>query len=870
MTTHFDDASDLQPAPQAVSADAYDLDALIKQTLSRVSADGPQDQDVPRWKRVHMPQKTYNDTQWGSLLQALQDRAQSAPGRALCAHTAPISNLKAVQRRMQEVFEGMTLIQSDERAPLRGLSDVRKALAHVLRDGVLVGEDLWAIAQNCDVAARCAQFYEQRTQRAPYLYEVSQKLDGCGPLRQTLQHAIDPNGKLSDKASPDISRLRRAVQNQHDRVRSYLERTLKSQSMEQTLQDDYFTLRDDRYVLPVRRSNKNDVPGIVHGYSSSGQTAYVEPNDLIELNNQLRWSQIELQEEEQRILRRLSQMVATHAEALRQSADVLAYLDYLNALSRLAADLDCTVPDVSTDRVALKQARHPLLVLKFAQNVAGTDDEPEEAIPNDLSLSEDKRVLIVSGPNTGGKTVFLKTFGLCALMARCGMLLPCAAGSSIPLFRAVFTDIGDEQSIERDLSTFSAHLTNINTFLDDCGNQSLVLLDELFSGTDPMQGAALAVSLLEELTIRGARVVVTTHLESLKTLAFQKDAYANASMGFSLETLAPTYQVTYGLPGSSYAVRIAERLGLPDVIIERARRVLDGQEHQSVEQILTALEDKRRDMEQAQRQLKHERKLAEDSKRKFQRKYEKLLAKDKDMLSDQARRLKRDLDKAHKLVREQIKSLREGETQTLSRKDLQQRQQSLDTTQKALEQTSQYARPVKPQPSGMVRVQPEDLTDGLEVYAHTFKRKARVVGDQQGAKKSVRVQMGNLKANVDLTDLFYPHEDARRKQTSRQTSRPPKVGTAAPEKMLLPQNSNNTVDLRGMRVDAALEKLQLFLDSAFLSDKGGIYIIHGHGSGALKRAVRAELPSSPYVSEFRRGEHGEGGDGVTIAYVKQN
>lgn len=868
MTTHFDDTSDLQPAPQAVSVDAYDLDTLLKQTLSKLSPEGQDDQNLPRWKRVHMPQKTYNDTQWGDLLDALAQRASSAPGRALCAHTTPMNDLKAVQRRMQEVFEGMTLIQSDEQAPLRGLSDVRKALDHVLRDGVLVGEDLWAIAKNCDVATRCAQFYEQRTKRAPHLQAVSQRLDGCGPLRQTLQHAIDPNGKLSDKASPDIARLRRAVQNQHDRVRSYLERTLKSQAMEHTLQDDYFTLRDDRYVLPVRRSNKNDVPGIVHGYSSSGQTAFVEPNDLIELNNQLRWAQIELQEEEQRILRRLSQMVAEHAEALRYSADVLTYLDYINALSRLAADLKCTVPDVSTDRIALKQARHPILVLKFAKAVAGTDEEPEEAIPNDLSLSEDKRVLIVSGPNTGGKTVFLKTFGLCALMARCGMLLPCAAGSSIPLFRAVFTDIGDEQSIERDLSTFSAHLTNINTFIDNCGNQSLVLLDELFSGTDPMQGAALAVALLEELTIRGARVVVTTHLESLKTLAFQKEVYANASMGFSLDTLAPTYQVTYGLPGSSYAVRIAERLGLPNVIIERARRVLDGQEHQSVEQILTSLEDKRQDMEQAQRQLKHERKLSEESKHKFQRKYEKLLAKDKDMLSDQAKRLKRDLDKAHKLVREQIKALRQSETQTLSRKDLQQRQQELDKTQTTLSQTSQYARPVKPQPSGMVQVQPEDLTNGLEVYAFTFKRKAQVVGDQQGSK-TVRVQMGNLKANVDITDLFYPHEDARRKQTSRNTPRKPQVGTAAPEQMLLPQNSNNTVDLRGMRVDSALEKLQLFLDAAFLSDKGGIYIIHGHGSGALKRAVRAELPSSHYVREFRRGEHGEGGDGVTIAYVKQ-
>lgn len=852
--------------PQTVAEDAYPIDRLIKETLSTTEN---HDAELPRWKRVHMPQKTYEDLQFAGLLDALTQGALSTQGKSLCEATAPIQDPRAIERRMLEITEGMRLIQSNELVPLRGLSDIRRALAHVQRDGSLIGEDLYAIAQNCDVASRCAQFYAHRIERAPHLAQAAKQLDACDTLRAALNHAVEPSGELSDKASPDLARLRRAVQNQHDRVRSYLDRTLKSQNIEQNLQDDYFTIREDRYVLPVRRSNKGNIPGIVHGYSSSGQTAYIEPNDLIELNNQLRWSQIELQEEEQRILKRLSELVARHANALRISANVLAYLDYVNACATLCSQLRCTIPDLSASEVNLKNARHPLLALKFAKQLDKNGDPEHETIPNDLVLDEDKRVLIVSGPNTGGKTVLLKTLGLCALMARCGLPLPVDEGSAMPLFRAIFTDIGDEQSIERDLSTFSAHLTNINTFIDDCSSESLVLLDELFSGTDPLQGAALAISLLEELTLRGGRIVVTTHLESLKTLAFQKDAYANASMGFSLETLAPTYQVTYGLPGSSYAVRIAERLGLPNVIVERARRILDGQEHQSVEQILTSLEDKRREMEDAQRRLQHERRQAEDARRKFQRKYDKLIARDKEMLSDQSKRLKRDLDRAHNLIKDKIKALRDDNTKTtMSHKQLQQVRDSLDVAQPALEKIQNFAKPVQTGPSGMAQVQAEDLTDGLEVYAYTFKRKGIVTGDQHGAK-DVRIQMGNLKATVSLSDLYYPHDTARQTQQTRQrpkslpTPQNAEVGTD----ILLPQNSQNTVDLRGMRVDGALEKMELFLDSAYLSGTQAIYIIHGHGSGALKRAVRAELPHSRYVREHRRGQHGEGGDGVTIAFL---
>ena len=876
-TTDRMSSYDAPHSPQALPAQTYPLDALLARTLRALEPKGassaqdasddqtldPDALALPSWERVRVPAKTLADLQWDQLIAHLRAHAVSREGQALAEATSPLQDERAVARRMREISEGQLLHQSDERPPLRGLSDIRRALAHVQRGGWLVGEDLYAISQNCDVAARVARFYHSRAEVAPHLAEAAARLDACDALRHALNIAVEPDGALSDKASPDLARLRRAVHNQHERVRAYLERALREQAG-QTLQDDYYTIREDRYVLPVRRSNKADVPGIVHGYSSSGQTAYIEPTELIELNNQLRWAQIELQEEEERILKRLSELVARHARELSASADLLAYLDYLNAAAKLAMQLRCTIPDLDATRVQLKGARHPLLALR----------PHDQVTPNELRLDPERQVLVISGPNTGGKTVLLKTLGLCALMARCGMPLPVEEGSGLPLFRAIFTDIGDDQSIERDLSTFSGHLTNINTFIDDCSQQTLVLLDELFTGTDPMQGAALAASLLEELVLRGSRVVVTTHLESLKTLAFQRSAYANASMGFDLESLSPTYQVTYGLPGSSYALRIAQRLGLPQVIIDRAKRIMDGQEHQSVEEILSSLEDKRLEVEAEQRRLAHERRQAEQVRHKFQAKYDKLVAREKELVHEQTKRVKADLERAQTLIRDQIKRLREDATRTsATQSELDKLRQTLAPAQEAIERAQDFARPVDPGPAGLVPVAPDELTDGLEVYIHSFKRKGLILGDQRH-RKEVRVQLGHLKASVLASELFYPHEAARRAHLRSDAPRTPEhAPPPAPPRpddpeLLLPQNSNNTCDLRGMHVEAALEKLELFLDAASMSDSGGLYVIHGHGSGVLKRAVRSALPTSPYVRRFRRGEHGEGGDGVTIVFLR--
>ncbi|MEM1350052.1 MAG: glutamate synthase-related protein, partial [Myxococcota bacterium] len=413
-----------------VPEDAYSLGRLMEETLAPLrsvvaSADeGAQGvHGLMPWERTTIPEKTFLDLEWHQLIDHLASRALSPEGVLLARALAPLEHPGAVARRLEETAENQTLLTEDDAPPLRGLSDVRNALAFARRGGALVGEDLYAIARNCDVAARCARYYRHRAARAPYLAQAARELDACQELRDALHHALEPDGSLSDHASPDLARLRRSVQTRHDRIRTKVDQMLLDRDVEKFLQDDYFTLREDRYVLPVRTGGKYGVPGIVHGYSSSGQTAYVEPDELVQLNNELRWAQIELQEEEQRILRRLSELVATSADGLERNADVLAYLDLVNAIALLAGALKCSKPTLSEDGVLeLRQARHPLLYLKFQRKIDGV--EHNDTVPNDVVLDADKRTLVVSGPNTGGKTVLLKSLGLCALMVRCGMPIP--------------------------------------------------------------------------------------------------------------------------------------------------------------------------------------------------------------------------------------------------------------------------------------------------------------------------------------------------------------------------------------------------------------------------------------------------------------
>lgn len=825
-----------------------------------------------------LPEKTYRDLQWGRILDRLRDESQTPEGSEILSDPLPPPTPESVELRFREIREVMELMELDAPPPLGGLHDIRKAVRHTTLEGTLVADDLDAIRRNCDVAARVHRYFKSRSEKLSTLAPVGRLVDPCRELRDELSEAIDAGGELADSASSDLRRLRRAVQNQHDRITTRVDQLLRADRFQTALRDDYFTIREDRYVLPIRIGAKGEVSGIVHAYSSSGQTAFIEPSELVELNNQLRWAQIELQDEIDRILQRLSRLVQRHADTLFRNIELLAYLDVVVASARFGDTIDAAVPQIADRRMELRRARHPLLYLKSDDETGG--DVPDEVVPNDIAIEPPRKALIISGPNTGGKTVALKTAGLCAVMARFGLPLPVDEDSRIPLYDSIYSDIGDEQSIQRDLSTFSGHVHNINSFLDRCGEDSLVLLDELFVGTDPAQGAALAVALLERLADVNATTIVTTHLEGLKTLAYQNDVFANASMGFDLESLSPTYEMTMGIPGRSYAVQIASRLGLDEGVVDRTRQILEGQDHQDIEEVLEGLEDQVQQLEDEKRRLKTARRQAEQREEKFRDKYQNLLDTDREELFDETRQLRQKLRDARELIREHLEQLRTDHTVQrgdLSHRQLQKMQQKLEDAEEAVDETREKTRPPEPGPEGLVPIQPHELEEGMQVFCRPFKREGEVLSIDEDAEE-VRVQLGDLKASVDFDNLFHASEAKRRAHQKGRASTERKSGRSTTEGAkkessgsgLLPQTDDNTVDLRGLRVDEAIERVDMFLDSAYLDDQSAVYIIHGKGTGALRRAVRGHLPQSRYVEKFRRGERDEGGNGVTIAFLKQD
>lgn len=794
--------------------------------------------------------KTAADLEWDHVRQHVRSHVLTDEGLDLVGTLGPLASREQAEARLGQVSEYQSLLEGNEEAPLRGARDVRRAVEYARREGVLSGEDLDAIGRTCDVASRVRRFFKHRTEVAPTLWAIASRLDSCPEIREALQRALEPGGRLSDNASPDLRRLRREVQNQTERIKARVEKLLRSEEMDAHLQDDYFTMREERYVLPLRVSAKRQVDGIIHGYSQSGQTAYVEPQELIELNNQLRTTQNEVAQEERRILVRLSGMIADHADRLVTNGELLAYLDLTHALGRFARDIGGTVPRFSPS-IDLRAARHPLLYLKLKRAGGVT-------VPNDIRLDEGRTILIVSGPNTGGKTVLLKTLGITALMVQAGMPVACAEGSTFPFLSAVFTDIGDEQSIERDLSTFSGHLVNINGFLDTCDDSTLVILDELFAGTDPQQGTVLAVALLEEFAKRGTRTLISTHLEGMKTLALDDTRFVNASVGFDIATLQPTYELTLGVPGSSFALRIADRLGFPSHLVERATELLEGEGKLSVDQVLTRLEDQAAELRKEQRRYEQLRVEAEKAKKRADDRYHELRRQEREMLHEESRVLKKRLDDAKDTLRDYLKALASEETVT--RRGVDEVRHQLQKVEKVVEEVRDTTKVVAADDSGLVPVPLDEVEDGMNVYVQSFRRAGVVDGKPKNDEAVVR--MGVMRVTVKLRDLYYPNEQARRRHRAGR-----EVPAASTQPPVLIQTPDNTLDIRGQRVDEAIERLELFLDAAYLRGEGAIYVIHGHGTGVLKRAVRDWLAGSRYVIQYKRAEREEGGDGVTVAFV---
>ncbi|MCA9546381.1 MAG: Smr/MutS family protein, partial [Myxococcales bacterium] len=617
----------------------------------------------------------------------------------------------------------------------------------------------------------------------------------------------------------------------------------------------YYTIREDRYVLPIKSGHKRHVPGIVHGWSASGATVYIEPQPVVEANNRLLMAQADVDKEIRRVLKRLSGLVGEHAPAIRASQKALAVIDLAFAGGHLSLELEASPPVLvdAGEPFHLRAARHPLLVLGGEVKV----------IPNDILLGAEQKVLVVTGPNTGGKTVALKTVGLCALLTLAGLHVPAADGSRVPVYPGVFSDIGDEQSLDESTSTFSGHIANLKAILKDLRPKALVLLDELVVGTDPLQGAALAQAILEGLAQRDATVVVTTHYEPLKALPFDDARFRNGAVGYDATAERPTYRLALDLPGASSALQTARRLGLDPSMVDRAE-ALAGPQQRHLEQVIRRLEEELARAHAEREAITRERRRLEVARTEVEATRERLKAK----IKDGVERERSEALRHARAARTEMERLTRDLRKAAKRKDTAWMDEQKSKAQQVIEQVVTAQRSEAEATSGPP-MDPTGLRVGQRVFVLSLDNEAELLSlpDERG---KVEVRAGIMTARVDVGELR-SRSKARGKAPKVPPAPTPSAEAPAPRTApasldwdeLPPQTPSNTVDVRGQRVDEAIDAVERFLDTLYESSAPIAFIIHGHGTGALKRELRGWLGRCRYAAEHRRGLPHEGGDGVT-------
>jgi DNA mismatch repair protein MutS2 len=681
-------------------------------------------------------------------------------------------------------------------------------------------------------------------------------LEPCRPLCTRIRETFDSAGAVRDSVSPELARLRREREALSAHVRSEIETLMQSEDYASVLQDRFWTVREDRYVLPLRASAKSLGLGIVHDTSRTGETVFVEPTVVVGLNNRLKLAELQIEREIRRILEELTRDVARAAPALRVNLELLARFDVIAAKARLGVGYRGEALEITDEPViTLRAARHPLLTLRAAR-------EGFRVVDNDVTLDgQPAKVLVVSGPNAGGKTVLLKTLGFAALLARAGMLVPADAGGRVGFFTAVLADIGDQQSVLGDLSTFSAHLANLSAILryQTHGGAVLVLLDEIMAGTNPDQGAALARATAEALAERAGLAVITTHYDALKALAEADPRFRNAGMEYDPERLLPTFRLRDGTPGRSYALDIATRMGLPEALLERAR-ALAGGAHVGLEEVIASLEQRESDLSRVTEELAQARASLEERDEQ-QRVAVAALEKRERELGRHAREA---IELAVREAREAIRAVvREAQQAGSAR--------AAEAARARLDETARAALDAFPAPPPAATPAAPALQPGARVFVPSLSAEGRVL-HAPDARGRVKVAVGALTLDVDVAELGgavakgAPAKPARSPSSSSRAGAPVGNGDAPQADMLAltRPSAANTLDLRGRRADDVEDEVVAYLDRAALEGRSPVFVIHGHGTGALRKIVREMVLRSPYVRRWAPGEKGQGGDGVTV------
>lgn len=786
--------------------------------------------------------KTLADLEWNQVEQAVADRCRGPLGDGLSLRLA--ESFEETERALAEAKEAWTLLDRNDPLPLDGICEIASSLQHLDREGVLDGGALKDIRMTLRAAATLRRFLGQHKDRAPYLYRacaIDPTLDG---LEEEVGMSIGNDGTILDSASAELAHLREEVGNLRGRIVRKLEDLIQKRSA--ILQDTYYTIREGRYVLPVRTDAHERFHGIVHGSSASGATVFVEPRELVERGNRLKMAQAELEREERRILAAVSELVRQFVPQLRAAAEALDHADLRGASAQLAVDLGAHFVELCQEpRIRLRGARHPSLMLGGI-----------EVVPNDIELCGGE-ALVISGPNAGGKTVALKMLGLAALMTRAGLAVPADEGSVCGFFSPVLAAVGDEQSLARSLSTFSAHLVTLRSVLEQAGERVLILLDELAGATDPEAGAALACAVVRTLVERGSAVAVTTHYEALKALAAEREDMHNAAVGFDFDQMAPTFRMTMGVPGGSNALEIARRYGIPEEVIDEARRTLP--EHsRSFETLVAKLEaatkaalEEGSALEADRAKIDQERVKLELRRQELQAREAKGLGRESQKLVDQVRELHVLLDRAKKELRARSGAASVAEAAQVLREG-----------GELLGELDAHRLSLEPEPVATAALDADSVRVGDRVWVERLRSTADVI--EGPARGKVRVAAGMMKLWVDLADLRALKQVAESPPAERSA-----VSGAHPKPQRTIRTSDNTLDVRGLRADDAVAQAEAFLDRMYGAAESCAFIVHGVGSGALRVAIHEHLSrDAAYVEGFRQATPDEGGPQVTVVSLK--
>jgi DNA mismatch repair protein MutS2 len=820
------------------------------------------------------------------LRERLRDQVQSPLGGERLDGMRPARTLRWLEGELGRVAELQDAFRYAETAvPLNHIRDVRGVLKRAAPEDAYVDpEDLHEVRLVLVTIRRLKRYFDDRQADYPQLTQAVSRITPLSDLEEHIKGIIDADGTVRDDASPELERLRRLIVRRQGELRDTLDRELRKASRQGYATEEQPTIRGGRMVIPIRAEAKRKVEGFIHDTSATGQTVYIEPAACLNLNNEVRELKSEEKREVERILRKATAHLRSKRDAMDQNLKALAQFDLLQAKARLANHLDAVVPHLNEDsKIDVVEGRNPVLQLHFEQvrqrdETGGPleDAETREVVPLDFTLGDDFRTLVITGPNAGGKTVTMKTVGLFALMLAYGLPIPVAPHSKFALFDRLIVDIGDEQSIEEDLSTFSSHVANLRHMARSADDRTLVLIDEAGTGTDPEEGGALAQAVLERLTASGTRTIATTHHGTLKTYAHEAEHVENGSMEFDQETLRPTYHFQLGVPGSSYAFEIAQRMGLADDILTRARE-LAGEQKTAMEELIATFEARNQELERQLEAARREKEQAEKERARYEGKIGKV-EKERDEIRQQAlEEAERIVQGANARIEQTIREIKEAEAEKeatkKAREQFEQFREDVEARREAVEEeTEAEGAPPADEPDESPATA---STNGAAKTSAPQKAKGpihegdQVVVDDGSTKGEVQeidddeavVVLGSMHMRVDLDRLTKVGGPREQQVTVSQTQ-----GGGSSDLAAL--RASNRIDVRGQRVEDALGNVQQFIDEAIAANLDQVEVLHGKGTGALREAIQEELARRPDVAGFGDAEWDEGGAGVTIVELR--